>query len=159
MICSRGKIRKQSTLYINRTAIERVDTFCYLGVMLRYNNTIQAAMKINVDKAEKALFKLDVLMNKINLEIDTKIHLSDVMIKPILLYGCEVWGHEDIEPIEVFNRNFLRRLLRIRKSAPKAMTYGELGQQEQKFTIWQRMASFWKKLSYKKKVLRIQCFG
>ena len=33
----------------------------------------------------------------------------------------------------------------------KAMTYGELGQQELKFTIWQKMASFWKKLSYDKK--------
>ena len=52
---------------------------------------------------------------------------------------------EDIEQIEVFHRNFLRRLLRIRKSAPKAMTYEELGQQELKFTKWQRMASFWKK--------------
>ena len=90
MICSRGKIRKQSTLYINRTAIERVDTFCYLGVVLKYNNTFQAAMKNHVDKAKKALFKLDVLMSKIDLEIDTKLHLFDVMIKPILLYGCEV---------------------------------------------------------------------
>ena len=151
MICSRGKIRKQSTLYINRTAIERFDTFCYLGVVLKYNNTFQAALKNNVDKAKKALFKLDVLMSKIDLEIVTKLHLFDVMIKPILLYGCEVWGHEDIEQIEVFHRNFLRRLLRIRKSAPKAMTYGELGQQELKFTIWQRMASFWKKLSSDKK--------
>ena len=132
MICSRGKIRKQSTLYFNRTAIERVHTFCYLGDMLKYNKTFQAAMKNNVDKAKKALFKLDVLMSKIDLEIDTEIHPFDVMIKPILLYGCEVC------------RNFLRRLLRIRKSAPKAMTYGELGLQELKFSIWQRMASFWK---------------
>ena len=159
MICSRGKIRKQSTVYIIRTAIERVDTFCYLGIMLKYNNTFQAAMKNNVDKAKKALFKLDVLMSRIDLEIDTKIHLFDVMIKPLLLYGCEEWGHGDIEQIEVFHRNFFRRLLRIQKSAPKAMTYGELGQQELKFTIWQRKASFWKKLSYDKKVLRILCFG
>ena len=46
MICSRGKIRKKSFIYINKTAIERVDTFCYLGVMLKYNNTFQAAIKI-----------------------------------------------------------------------------------------------------------------
>ena len=134
MICSRGKIRKQSNLYINRTAIERVDAFCYLGVVLKYNNTFQAAMKNNVDKAKKALFKLDVSMSKIDLEIDSKLHLFDVMINPILLDGCEVWGHENIEQIEVFHRSFLRRLLRIRKNAPKAMTYGELGQQELKFT-------------------------
>ena len=117
-------------------------------------------MKNNVDKAKKGLFKLDVLMSKIDLEIDTKLHLFDVMIKPILVYGCEVWGHEDIEQIEVFHRNFLRRLLRARKSAPKAMTYGELGQQVLKITIWQKMACFWKNLPYNKKtVLRILCFG
>ena len=151
MICSRGKIRKQSTLYINRTAIERLDKFCYLGVMLKYSNTFQAAVKNNVVKPKKALFKLDVLMSKFDLERDAKIHLFDVMTKPIILYGCEVWGHEYTEEIEVFHQNFVRRLLRIRKSAPKAMTYGELGQQELKFTIWQRMAYFWEKLSYAKK--------
>ena len=102
IICSRCKIGKQSTLYINRTAIERVDTFCYLGVMLKENNTFQAAMKNNVDKAKKALFKLDVLMSKINLEIDTKIHLFDVMIKPILLYGCEVWAMRTLSRLKFF---------------------------------------------------------
>ena len=76
-------------------------------------------MTNNVDKAKKALFKLDVLMSVIELEIDTKIHLFDVIIKPILLNGCEVWDHENIEQIEVFHRNFFRRLLRIRKSTLK----------------------------------------
>ena len=79
-------------------------------------------MKNNVDEAKRALFKLDVLMSKIDLEINTKTHLFDVMIKPILLYGFEVWGHEDIEQTEFFHRTFLRRLLQLRKSAPKAMT-------------------------------------
>ena len=68
MICSRGKNRKQSTIYINRTAIERVDKFCNPGVMIKYNHTFQAAMKNNVDKAKEALFKLDVLISKIDLE-------------------------------------------------------------------------------------------
>ena len=154
IVCSRGKIRKTSNLLVNRTAIERVDTFCYLGIMFKHNNTFQAAIKNNVDKAKKALFKLEVLISKIDLEIDTKLHLFDVMIKPILLYGCEVWGYENIEQIEIFHRNFLRRVLRIRKSAPKAMVYGKLGQQELKFTVWQRIASFWKKLSHDKKKFR-----
>ena len=57
-------------------------------------------------------------MSKNDPEIYTNISLFDVMIKPILLYGCEVWGHEDIEQIDVFDRNFLRRLLRKQKSAP-----------------------------------------
>ena len=54
--------------------------------------------------------------------------------------------------LRFFNfRNFLRRQLRVWKSTPKAMAYGELGQQELEFTIWQRMEAFWKKLSHDKK--------
>ena len=144
MVCSRGKIRKKIKI---STAIERVDTFCYLGVVFRYNNTFQAAIRNNVDKAKKTLSKLELLLSKIDFGIDTKLHLFDAVIKPILLYGCEVWGFESMEQIEVFHRHFLRRVLRVRKTAPKAMIYGELGENELKYTIRQRMASFWKKNS------------
>ena len=134
---------------MNNTAIERVDTFCYLGVVFKYNNTFQAAIKNNVDKAKKALFKLEVLFSKIDFGIDTKLHLFDAVIKPILLYGCEVWGYESMEQIEIFHRCFLRRVLRVRKNAPKAMVYGELGEKELKYTVCKRMASFWRNLPTK----------
>ena len=52
-----------------------------------------------------------------------------------------------MEQLEVFHRHFLRRVLRVRKTSPKVMMYGELGEKELKYTIWQRMASFWKKLA------------
>ena len=52
------------------------------------------------------------------------------MVLPILIYGCDVWGFEETELIEVFHRNFLRRVFRVRKSVPKGMIYDELGRQE-----------------------------
>ena len=54
------------------------------------------------------------------------------------------------QQIEVFHWNFLRRVLRARKSVPKGMIYGELGRKELKFIIWQRMANFWKKRFHSK---------
>ena len=147
MIFSRGKVRKTVPILADGKALERVDTFCYLGIVFRFNNTFQAAMKYNIDKAKKALFKMETLLGKVDLEVETKLHLFDTMILPILIYGCEVWGFEKTEQIEVFHRNFLRRVLRLRKSAPNGMIYGELGRQEIKFTIWQRMANFWKKVN------------
>jgi predicted methyltransferase len=44
-------------------------------------------------KAFKALFKLksDFLVH--NPEDKTSIHVFDHTIKPILLYGCEIWGY------------------------------------------------------------------
>ena len=104
MVCSRGKTRKKISVY--STAIEGVDTFCYLGVVLKYNKIFQAAIKNNVDKAKKGLFyrfKLDVLLSKVDFGIDTKLHLFNAVIKAILFNGCEVWGNESMEQIESFN--------------------------------------------------------
>ena len=36
-------------------------------------------------------------------------------------------------------------MLDLRKSAPKAMVYGEVGRHEIKFTVWKRMKNVWKK--------------
>ena len=55
MIFSRGKFRKHQAITAHDQAIERVDTFCYLGIVFRYNNTFQAAMKHNIDTAKKAV--------------------------------------------------------------------------------------------------------
>ena len=51
MIFSRGKIRKHHAITAHDQAIERVDTFCILEIVFGYNNTFQAAMKRNFDKA------------------------------------------------------------------------------------------------------------
>ena len=119
MICSRGKTRKTPTFVVNGIEIERVDTFCYLGIIFKYNNTFQSSIKNNVDKAKKALFKLEVISSKIDFELETKLNLFDTLIQPILLYGCEIWGHENVEQIEIFHRNFLRRILRGGKASQK----------------------------------------
>ena len=85
MIFSRGKVRKHHAITAHGQAIERVDTFCYLGIVFRYNNTFQAAMKYNNDKAKKALFKIDILLSKVELQVRTRLHLFDILILPILL--------------------------------------------------------------------------
>ena len=35
-----------------------------------------------------------------HLSIDLQLELFDKLVKPILLYGCEVWGFGNIEVIE-----------------------------------------------------------
>ena len=71
-------------------------------------------MKRNIEMTKKALLKIDILMSKKDIQERTRLHLFDSLILPILLYGCELWGYEKIEQIEVFHRNFLRRMLELR---------------------------------------------
>ena len=67
MIFSRGKNRKYYSIRAYGQTIERVDKFCYLGIGFRYNNTFQAAMKQNNDKAKKALFEIEILLSRMDL--------------------------------------------------------------------------------------------
>ena len=84
-------------------------------------------------KAKELCSKLTFF--QVDLQVRTRLHLLDSLIMPILMHGCELWGYGNIEQTEVFHRNLLRRMLEIRKSAPKAMVYGELGGQEFKLTV------------------------
>ena len=65
------------------------------------------------------------------LPIDIQCDLYKQPIVPILfnlLYGCEIWGLENLEQIEVFHRKFSKDLLHLRKSTPHSMIYGETGE-------------------------------
>ena len=54
---SYGKAQKSLPLFVNDSEIE-VDKFCFLGIMFELNETFQAAIKHNTEKARKELWKL-----------------------------------------------------------------------------------------------------
>ena len=62
------------------------------------------------------------------------------------MYGCEIWGFSNIEKIEIFHRNFLRRCLKLGKSTSTCMLYGETGRRHLKCTIEKRMINYWLKI-------------
>lgn len=143
MVFSKGKITKVRQFAINGQTVEKVDSFRYLGIVFNYNGSFQKAIKHNVGKASNALYKLLNLTAKLDLKVQTTLNLFDKTIVPILLYGCEVWGYENLDQIEIFHRKFLRRILGISKNAPNCMTYGELGRYKLDKQVWKRMISFW----------------
>ena len=85
-------------------------------------------------------------MNKsynLRLPVDLMLKLFDQLVSPILLYGCEVWGFEDLKQIESFHLHFCKQILKLKKSTPNCMIYGELGRHKLAKTIEHRMISFW----------------
>ena len=68
------------------------------------------------------------------------------MIEPILLYGSEIWGFENIKLIEQFHLKFCKRVLSVRNSTPNFMVLGELGRYPLEVRVKLRMVSFWIKL-------------
>jgi hypothetical protein len=46
------------------------------------------------------------------------------MVEPILLYGCEIWGFENLKVLEQVHLMFCKRILKVRSTTPNYMVYG-----------------------------------
>ena len=73
------------------------------------------------------MFNLSVNARKLSLPVDGQCELFDLLVSPILTYGCEVWGFCNLSAIELFHRKYLKYLLKLNKSTSNCMVYGETG--------------------------------
>ena len=72
--------------------------------------------------------------------------MFEKVVAPILLYGSEVWDFSCTEMLEIFHRNFLKKLLYLRPSTPNCMVYGELGVLPIQVAIDKRIIGYWFRL-------------
>ena len=80
------------------------------------------------------------------------------MVAPILLYGSEVWGYEDCNVIETLHLEFCKYVMRVKKTTPNCIVYGELGRMPMSIPVEARMIGFWEHiLNGKKKKYHILC--
>ena len=89
------------------------------------------------------MFSLLTKAKHLSLTIDIQCDLYEKIVLPILLYGSEVWDYSNIIQIEVFYRNFLRRILYVGRYTPNCMVYRELGRKRIASYIDKRIFSFW----------------
>ena len=59
------------------------------------------------------MFSLITKSRRLYVPIDITLDLFDRLVLPILIYGSDVWGHSNLKPIDIFYRNFIRRLLKL----------------------------------------------
>ena len=72
--------------------------------------------------------------------------LFDKMIVPILLYGSEVWGLDEIDQIERVHLQFCKNILRLRKCTASYFVYGELGRRPLACKMYLRIVKYWLKI-------------
>jgi len=96
-----------------------------------------------VKLARKAAFSLKTKIRVLRLPIDIQIELFEKLVVPVLLYGSEVWGAEDISQVEVFYRKFLKQTLYLKGFTPNCMVYGESGTFELEYLVYLRMCGYW----------------
>ena len=135
--------KKKNEFTLNNETIEIVDSFKYLGVVFSKNGRFIEAMEDNIEKAKKGMHSLRSASAEKNIPIDCQIDLFEKTIEPILLYGAEIWGQENVEIIEKFRLKVLKQILGVRRTTPTYMVYGETGKLPLKTTIKKRIIQFW----------------
>ena len=143
IIFSRGKVRKFPTFKYGNDSIEVVSEYVYLGVKMIYNNKFSKAIKKQLDQGRRAQFSMLIKATKLDLPIDIQCEIFENVVFPILLYGAEVWGFQSIAMLEVFYRNFLKKILRLRPSIPNCMVYGEVGVLPLQVSVDKRLINYW----------------
>ena len=141
-----GKNCRRPIFLINGSEIDIVNNFTYLGVSFTKSGRFRNTINKNISKARRAAFSLLRNCRQNCLPIDCQLELFQKCIEPILLYGCEVWGFENVSSIEKFRLKMYKTILKARQSTPSYMIYGELGLTPLLCSIQSRMISFWGRL-------------
>ncbi len=140
---SKGGTRKRPnpTFRVGEEPIEITKKYTYLGVEISDNGSFKGAQQALYKKALRALFKLKGMVGGANLLPQVTLRLFDQLIKPIALYGSEIWGHETIStknpekfldslsnPVcEKLNLSLCRFALGLHRKTQISATRGELG--------------------------------
>ena len=99
-------------------------------------------MKENINKSRLALYSLRRTFREKCVPIDCQIDIFEKTVEPILLYGSEVWGFENVSIIENFYLKSLKQLLGLRKTTPSYMVYSEIGKYPINVKIKMRMMKY-----------------
>ena len=140
---NKGRRGKEEWLKWKEEMIERVSVFKYLGVWISETGMHAEHVRCAQEKGRKAWLQIERKWSKWwggNLQLAWR--LWDVCVKPILLYGSEVWGVKEWELLEREQLWVLRRTLGLERSTPKAIVLQETNRATLRVDILVRMWKF-----------------
>ena len=105
-------------------------------------------------KARKALFKIYKCVNYPHTNVSLMTKLFDSLVKPILMYGCEVWGPSKNSgkfesKIDLMHNKFCKGLLGVNKNAVNSAVRGELGRYPIQVSINISIVKYWLRIATK----------
>jgi hypothetical protein len=106
MVFSRGKLPRNLNFSLNGEKLEIVNSLNYLGIELSRTGNLKRAKQSIAGKATVAFYEVLKMGRKHGLSVKIQLDLFDKMVKPILLYGCEVWGFSNNDIIEKVHLKF-----------------------------------------------------
>ena len=160
-----GKRFNYPFYYDNGKLIECTSNYKYLGITFTPSGKFSQCKDELYKKSIKACFKLQQCMSSSNPSVHTLLHLYDHTVKPILTYGCEIWGmfatnsaackkidqylfekvfENDIS--EKSQMKFMKYILGVNKKSSNIAVMSELGRYPLYFSIILSMLKYYHRL-------------
>lgn len=133
-------------------AVEVVQAFKYLGIVFHSTHAFSAdAGEARAAAAARAQGALRRRCYQLGIQDPTlQMRLHDMLVRPSLLYGVEVWGPNSLgapgSKIDKVHRDFLRRVLGARSRASTDVVMAELGRFPLAVDAKLQLARFWNRL-------------
>ena len=143
MLFGQRKINANLKFIFNRQETEIVKKYKCLEILLGQNGSFLNKKKFIAEQASKAKFCLLRTIKPLQLPLAIQIDLLNKIVKPVLLYGCEVWGFGNLERDQL---RYFKYIFNLKNSTPSAMFYGELGVMSLAIDIKCRVITFWSKI-------------
>ena len=134
------------SFFLNGDDIEVVGEYKFLGVFFSRGGSFYSTKQHLAKQAEKAMYSLIKWSRSLLLPLDLQIELFEKLVKPVLLYGSEVWGFSTLTVLDRILLKFLKFVLGMKLSTPDIMVYGETGVFPLYIDIQCRVISYWVKL-------------
>ena len=93
-------IFKETSFKLDHELLEIVTDYKYLGILFSNNNSCYKTKKHLAEQETRAMYGLLAKSRNMRLPIDLQLDLFKKIVKPILLYGCEVWRFGNIDVLE-----------------------------------------------------------
>ena len=113
--------------YLGEKKLEIVEYYKYLGLLLDKNFGWKAHKAKILDKARKRMKALCGLGLKEGISARAMLRGWQVLVRPILEYGAEIWGEREWKEGENLQLDMGRRVLGVSKMTTKEVIQGELG--------------------------------
>ena len=145
VVFSKGRLG-QLHFSFNNAPLEIVPEYKYLGVLFCKSGSFYRSKRHIAAQGTRALYSLLRKLRPLSLPVDMQIDIFNKTVKPVLLYGSEIWGFGNIDIIERVQLRFLKHILNIRSSTDNCIVYGETGVYPIAIDIQTRIISYWSKL-------------
>lgn len=128
-----GATIKKHKFNFQGNILDSVNQYTYLGFVFIPSGKMHTGIEHLINKAKKAWFSIQKsLMKSKEKTVHTYTKLIDSVIKPVLLYACEVWGDLPSKKlyenkVERFHLSMCKQVLGINKRANNVSTLSELG--------------------------------